>query len=159
VQKSVLFRGGADVKSDERASLVYRVLTMPVLGSTPFSYPKLLALHRLAGDEGTAAAGGADIRDPNFVGSRGILLPASCPLTADSLTSDGVFLLFDGVETFLWFGRAVSPGILEALFGCTSLEGVDMTCVACALCVRVHACVSVSLRGCPCVCVLVYVGV
>ncbi len=49
----MLFRGGTDVKSDERSALVYRMLTMPTLGSRAFIYPTLLALHRLSGDEGT----------------------------------------------------------------------------------------------------------
>ncbi len=53
VQKNVLFRGGTDVRSDERSALVYRMLTMPTLGSKSFIYPTLIALHRLSGAEGT----------------------------------------------------------------------------------------------------------
>lgn len=51
VQKSVLFRGGADVKSDERSALVYRMLTMPVAASKAFIQPLLLPLHRLEPDD------------------------------------------------------------------------------------------------------------
>ena len=51
LQKSVLFRGGADVKSDERSALVYRMLTMPVAASKAFIQPLLLPLHRLEPDD------------------------------------------------------------------------------------------------------------
>lgn len=124
VQKSVLFRGGTDVKSDERSALIYRMLTMPVMGSKPFIYPTLLALHRLGGDEGTSDPTSVN---SNLVGPDSIILPPSLPLTVDSLVSDGMFLLFDGVETFIWLGRAVPPSFLEAMFGCSSFEGVDVS--------------------------------
>lgn len=124
LQKSVLFRGGTDVKSDERSALIYRMLTMPVMGSKPFIYPTLLALHRLGGDEGTSDPTSVN---SNLVGPDSIILPPSLPLTVDSLVSDGMFLLFDGVETFIWLGRAAPPSFLEAMFGCSSFEGVDVS--------------------------------
>lgn len=127
LQKSVLFRGGVDVRSDERSALVYRMLTMPVSASAPFIQPMLLPLHRLESmdcrpcDTVDTPADGC-VR----VGSQRVKLPAACArLSSESLTSDGAFLLFDGVETMLWLGRAVPPGLLEALFGQSSLEGVD----------------------------------
>jgi protein transport protein SEC24 len=124
LQKNVLFRGGTDVKSDERSALIYRMLTMPVMGSKPFIYPTLIALHRIAGEEGTSNPSSTN---SNLVGSDSIVMPPYLPLTVDSLVSDGVFLLFDGVETFVWLGRAAPPAVLEALFGCSSFEGVDVT--------------------------------
>jgi hypothetical protein len=60
------------------------------------------------------------------IGFDQVKMPRQAPnLSGESLTSDGAFLLYDGVETFLWFGRAVPPGLLEALFGVLTLEGVD----------------------------------
>ena len=47
LQKSVLFRGGTEVKSDERAALVYRMLTMPTATSKTFQYPLLLPLRKI----------------------------------------------------------------------------------------------------------------
>ncbi len=126
LQKSVLFRGGTDVKSDERSALIYRMLTMPVMGSKPFIYPTLLALHRLGGDEGTSDPTSVN---SNLVGPDSIIMPPSLPLSVDSLVSDGMFLLFDGVETFIWLGRAAPPSFLEAMFGCSSFEGVDVSYV------------------------------
>ena len=54
LQKGMLFRGGADVKSDERSALVYRTLTMPVASSKYFIQPLLLPLHRLEPEDGRA---------------------------------------------------------------------------------------------------------
>lgn len=52
LQKCVLFRGGTDVKSDERSALVYRTLTMPTSASKYFITPLLLPLHRLEPTDG-----------------------------------------------------------------------------------------------------------
>ena len=43
------------------------------------------------------------------------------------LSPDGVFLLENGVELFLWVGRAASPAVVSALFGISTVEGVDLT--------------------------------
>ena len=60
------------------------------------------------------------------VGDVRLKLPrAMSHLSSESLSSDGAFLLYDGVETMLWLGRAVPPGLLEALFGTPSIDGVD----------------------------------
>lgn len=37
-----------------------------------------------------------------------------------------MFLLEDGVELFLWVGRAANPAVVSALFGVSSVEGVDL---------------------------------
>lgn len=52
-----------------------------------------------------------------------LCLPASIP----RLSSDGVFLLENGVELLLWVGQAANPSILTALFGLSSLEGQDLS--------------------------------
>jgi len=131
LQKSVLFRGGTDVKSDERSALVYRMLTMPVAGSKPFILPLLLPLHRLEPEDGRPKSipegeFPAPVPGETRVGFDNVKLPRACAsLSSESLSSDGAFLLFDGVETMLWLGRAVPPGLIEALFGAPSLDGID----------------------------------
>merc|ERR1719291_1328900 len=54
-----------------------------------------------------------------------VRLPEALPLTAGSLWSDGVFLLDDGVDSYLWAGRGADPAVLASLFGASSLEGAD----------------------------------
>lgn len=43
------------------------------------------------------------------------------------LSSDGVFLLENGVELYLWVGREASPAIVSALFSVPTLEGQDLS--------------------------------
>lgn len=49
------------------------------------------------------------------------------PAAISRLSSDGVFLLENGVELLLWVAQAASPSILRALFGLSSLEGQDLS--------------------------------
>lgn len=135
LQKSLIFRGGTEVKSDERSALVYRMLTMPTVASRTFIYPRLLPIHNLKEDDGrpytapdsddSAAPAETDAKVIT-VGPERIKLPQACNLAAERLVSDGVFLLFTGEDdTMLWVGRAAPPALLEALFGVASLDGYD----------------------------------
>mgnify|MGYP003709844561 CR=1 FL=1 len=59
------------------------------------------------------------------------LLPQTYPFLVDKmrmfrLSSNGIFLLENGHDLFMWIGRAVNPAILNTLFGLNSLEGADM---------------------------------
>lgn len=40
-----------------------------------------------------------------------------------------MFLLENGLEVFLWVGRAASRALVSALFGVPSFEGIDVTTV------------------------------
>jgi hypothetical protein len=42
------------------------------------------------------------------------------------LSSNGIFLLENGHDLFMWIGRAVNPAIISTLFGLNTLEGADM---------------------------------
>ena len=54
-------------------------------------------------------------------------LPRLLPLTAQSLSSEGAFLVEDGSLITLWLGRGVHTDFLQQTFGWPSLEGVDAT--------------------------------
>lgn len=43
------------------------------------------------------------------------------------LSEDGIFLLENGVELYLWVGPSASPALVLALFGIPSLEGQDLS--------------------------------
>jgi hypothetical protein len=122
LQKSPLYRGAGAageprVSADERAALVYRMLTMPVAACRAFAYPSLYSLHDL----------GAHSPRPPLEGlSGGVGLPPTVPLSIEHLAAPGAaFLLDNGVEMTLWFSRSVSPDLLAALLGIRSLDGVD----------------------------------
>jgi protein transport protein SEC24 len=135
--KSALHRGGEHVRSDERAALVYRMLTMPVREARAFIYPRLFSLHDMESEAGRPEPGAAPFADPvtGELVARVALPPtgargadggfADYPLSAASLTPQGCFLLEDGVELFLWVGREAPAGLVNALFGVGSLAGLD----------------------------------
>jgi len=54
-----------------------------------------------------------------------VRLPSILNLSYERLVSEGIFLLENGCDMFLWIGRAVNPAILETLFNHQLLEGVD----------------------------------
>ena len=66
-----------------------------------------------------AAPSGADAAPP-------VGLPATVALSAEALNPGGAYLLDNGVEMYLWLGRAVPPQLLQALFALPSLDGVDL---------------------------------
>jgi protein transport protein SEC24 len=119
MQKCTLYRGGDIIRSDERSALVYRMLTMPVVETKHYIYPRLFSLHDMED-----AAGRPDPENPAL-----IKLPAVVNLTAARLVPDGIFLMDNGVELYLWFGRATNPALLNALLNASSIEGVDMNTV------------------------------
>ncbi len=48
-------------------------------------------------------------------------------LSYERLSSDGIFLMENGYDMFMWIGRAVNPAIIGTLTGFQSLDGVDMS--------------------------------
>jgi protein transport protein SEC24 len=121
LQKSVVFRGGTDLRPDERSDFMMRLNSMGTAESRYFVYPRMFALHTLPADACEPAADGAD----NAVGLDGghmVTLPPMLNLSAERLSSDGVFMLENSVDAFVWVGAASSPAVLKALFG---LESVD----------------------------------
>lgn len=48
-------------------------------------------------------------------------------LSVDNLSSDGVFLLDNSVEMYIWVGRSVEPAIMSSLFGIDSFDGVEVS--------------------------------
>ena len=56
-----------------------------------------------------------------------IKLPSIVNLTIERLSSDGVFLLDNGIDMYIWVGGAADATVLSSLFGVSSLDGIDMT--------------------------------
>jgi protein transport protein SEC24 len=149
LQKCTLYRGGELVRSDERAALVYRMLTMPTVSSRPYVYPRLMSLHDMEEGAGRPdpARAGEELNPagvPGLESGPAVALPGAHNLSAERLTPGGVFLLDDGVETYVWVGRAAPAGLLQALFGVPSLDGLNPAALTLAeqpndFSARVHA--------------------
>ncbi len=128
MMKNVAFRGGTDVHPDERIQSHHLINEMWLSTSKSFIYPRLFSIHDMDPDVGYASedtVDGDDASEEKFAGRNRILLPHAQALTIDSLSSDGIYLLDNGIEMYFWAGRSVNPNTLNSLFGMSSLENAD----------------------------------
>ena len=120
--KNVAFRGGTDVHPDERIAAHMALANMHVEDTLAFIHPRLYAIHDMDGQTGMPAN---ENETSETAGRNKILLPEALNLSIDRLSSEGVFLLDNGSDAFIWVGRACNPAIISALFGTDSIENVD----------------------------------
>jgi protein transport protein SEC24 len=125
MQKNLVVRGGTDVRTDERAFFQTLLLNMGIEESKVFIYPRMFSVHDMAIDAGTPSDNIDD--DAPTAGAERVRLPAILNLSHERLASEGIFLLENGYDLFMWIGRSVSPAILSTLFGVNSLEGADLS--------------------------------
>lgn len=125
LQKSLVLRGGIDVRIDERAFFQQLISNMDVEESKVFIYPRMFSVHDMENDIGLPSDNPDD--DCPTAGPYSVRLPAILNLSYERLNSNGIFLLENGYEMFMWIGRSVNPAILNTLFNLSSLENCDMT--------------------------------
>eukprot|EP00970_Alexandrium_tamarense_P007425 scaffold1361_cov269-Alexandrium_tamarense.AAC.5 len=126
LMKNVALRGGTDVHPDERVHAMHRLTNMWVADSKHYVYPRMFSLHDMSPNAGLPSNTDED-DDEKVAGIDRIELPRVLNLTIDRLASNGIFLLDNGVDMFLWVGRSSDPALLNSLFGTNSLEGIDMS--------------------------------
>ncbi|KAJ1934131.1 COPII subunit [Linderina macrospora] len=112
--KHTSLRSGNNVPPALRLAAMNFVLTLPAeQGVQPFSVARMYGLHNLPETAGYP--------DPET----GLtVLPPKLNLSAESLSPYGVFLLHDGNDSFLWFGREVSPAVCSALLNVSDVRTV-----------------------------------
>lgn len=127
LMKNVAFRGGTDIHPDERIQAHRSLVSMWVDQSKHFIYPRLFSIHDMEDNVGYSVEdlpdGGGD--DALVGGRNRILLPAVLNLTVENLTSNGVYLLDNGIDMYLWVGRSADLNILGSLFGVQTLDDCD----------------------------------
>jgi protein transport protein SEC24 len=128
LQKSIALRGGMDVRIDERAFYMNLCANMTIEESKNFIYPRLFSIHDMPDTAGIPAENPEEI--VGVAGSDNICLPDLRPLTNTTLTDDGVYLLENAHDLFLYIGRGVSSSIISTLFGVESVNEVDVTTLA-----------------------------
>ena len=128
MQKNLAVRGGTDVRTDERAFFQTLLLNMGIEESKVFIYPRMFSIHDMSIDAGTSSDNIDD--DAPTAGPERVRLPAILNLSHERLTSEGIFLLENGYDLFMWIGRNVSPAIVNTLFGLNTLEGADLSALA-----------------------------
>jgi protein transport protein SEC24 len=125
MMKNVAFRGGTDVHPDERIQAHHLINQMWLGASKRYIYPRLFALHSMGQGAGYPANDHVDIDADRYAGRANVELPVSLSLSVDSLASDGIYLLDNAVDMYIWAGRHANPSMLQSLFGVSSLENVD----------------------------------
>lgn len=107
--KNCVLLSRPEISIDERAYQRQLVMTMGVADSQLFFYPQLLPVHTL--DVKSAA------------------LPAAVRCSESRLSEEGIFLLTNGLNTFLWLGVGSPPEAIQGIFNVPSFAHVntDMT--------------------------------
>mmetsp|Transcript_14361 Transcript_14361/g.12989 ORF Transcript_14361/g.12989 Transcript_14361/m.12989 type:complete len:981 (+) Transcript_14361:44-2986(+) len=131
LQKSVLIRGGNEIRIDERAYYQQILSNSTISDLKTFLYPSLYSIHDITSDVGLPSDNPDEYNnnDENNIttaGSFHVRLPQKVSLRAENLTSNGIFLLDNSIELIIWIGRSVNPATLTTLFGVSSLDNVDM---------------------------------
>jgi hypothetical protein len=96
-----------------------------LLQSKVFIYPRMFSIHDMSTDTGLPCDNADE--DCPTAGPSQVRLPSILNLSYERLSSNGIFLLENGHDLFMWVGRAVNPAIISTLFGVNSLEGADMS--------------------------------
>ncbi len=122
VLKNVAFRGGTDVHPDERLAARMSLNSMYIDDTMSFLHPRLYAIHDMDQQAGMPSD---NDNETNTVGRNKIVLPSPINLSVERLSSEGVFLLDNGIDAYIWVGRASNPAIVSALFGVESIDNID----------------------------------
>lgn len=126
--KNVTFRGGTDVHPDERVQFMQYLNGMRINEGNYFMYPRMFSIHDMDPNAGLPWSGPEEEEDDEiYAGRNRIVLPKVVTLSVENLSSDGVFLLDNSVEMYIWAGRSVDPAIMSSLFGIESFDGVEQS--------------------------------
>ncbi|XP_012879187.1 PREDICTED: protein transport protein Sec24D [Dipodomys ordii] len=107
--KNCVLLSRPEIPTDERAYQRQLVMAMGVADSQLFFYPQLLPIHTL------------DVKNTE--------LPAAVRCSESRLSEEGIFLLANGLNMFLWLGVSSPPELIQAIFNVPSFAHVntDMT--------------------------------
>ncbi|XP_047052705.1 protein transport protein Sec24-like CEF [Lolium rigidum] len=96
-----------DGRIDDRSYWVSIVSSISVFLAVPLVFPRMIALHDLMS---------RDDEDS--------LIPNHLTLNSENIQDDGIYLLENGEDGFIYVGNAVNSATLEQIFGSSSLAGV-----------------------------------
>lgn len=103
--KTTALRGGyADAQLDERCAAGYTMMALPVKRLLKLLYPKLIRIDEYLLKKPSSREESKDIL-------KGV------PLTTESLDPQGLYLFDDGFRFVIWFGRMLSPNMIQSLLG------------------------------------------
>jgi len=138
--KHAAVRGGTDVHPDERVCARALLTDAYVSETIRLIHPRMFAVHDIdqldnaqvglptemtIGEDGEEKFVDDD-DEWSVAGRERIRLPRTVGLSVESLSSEGIYVLDNGLETYVWVGRASDPACTIALFGVDSLEHANM---------------------------------
>lgn len=97
-----------DGRIDDRSYWVSHVASLSTLLAIPLVYPRMIAIHNLDSEEA----------DQSFN-------PSTIPLSSEHVNDDGIYLLENGEDGFIYVGTSVNSDILQQLFGVPSLNEIS----------------------------------
>ncbi|XP_051186832.1 protein transport protein SEC24 B isoform X1 [Lolium perenne] len=102
-----------DGRIDDRSYWVSIVSSISVFLAVPLVFPRMIALHDLMSRLRTFVQDDEDSLIPNHL-----------TLNSENIQDDGIYLLENGEDGFIYVGNAVNSATLEQIFGSSSLAGV-----------------------------------
>ncbi|XP_075480744.1 protein transport protein SEC24 C-like isoform X2 [Primulina tabacum] len=98
----------SDGRIDDRSFWINYVSSLPTPLVIPLVYPRMIAIHDLDEKE-----------------SDDSIIPTSIPLSGQNVVDEGIYLLENGVECYIYAGDSVQPNILQKLFGISSVAEIS----------------------------------
>jgi len=111
--KSIVLKAATDVRPDERSYYIMQCRILPTYLTIPFLYARMYGLHNLPAEAGLPGPNGLTV------------LPPLLNVNSEKLERNGIFLLEDGQQMWIWIAKGASPELISELFGVPSLDGVD----------------------------------
>merc|ERR550519_776075 len=104
--KSDALSGGSDMGCDDRAFSMSALMSMDVLSTVIYFYPRLIPLHDVHPDD--------------------TYVPTQIRCTMEKIKDEGVYLLENGVHMLLYVGLAASPTFIQDVFGVQTAAQIDI---------------------------------
>ena len=102
---------GPELTIDERSQHMFAVTSLPVRGSVPYLYPRLVPLAP------PDASGRGSAVQQEQEQEEVLRLPAAVRCSQDKLSEDGLYLLENGVHLFVWLGAQLPAAAVHQLLG------------------------------------------
>ncbi|KAL8274390.1 hypothetical protein Esti_001712 [Eimeria stiedai] len=110
ILKSPALRSTKDVTSDMRVFAWHRLASVPLSQLVAYWCPRLFSLTDWGSVEGSVD------------GNEQVVLPPSIPLSSESMTQEGAYLIENGETMLLWIGKSAPAEWLLAVFGISTLD-------------------------------------
>ncbi|KAI9144636.1 Sec23/Sec24 trunk domain-containing protein [Paraphysoderma sedebokerense] len=113
--KHMALRASMGIPSDTRSFYMELLRVLSADLTATHIHPVFHSLHNMSPEVGLPGASGQ------------IVLPPLLPLSSERLERNGIYLIFDGLNLFLWISRNVEARTLFELFGTDRYENLPTT--------------------------------